>query len=172
MHAKRILVVGSGGTGKSTPSRRLGVPWDIPVIHLDQHFWSPGWIEMPQESWRQTVNELISQPRWIMDGNYAGTLDLRIPAADVILFLDLPRHVALSRVMWRRIRWHHRHRPDITPGCSERISWEFLRWVWAYPRQGRARVSAALDEADAWARVVRLRSPREVRQWLARQLPP
>ncbi|KPM54126.1 adenylate kinase [Frankia sp. R43] len=172
MDAQRVLVVGSGGAGKSTLSRRLGELWELPVVHLDQHFWSPGWVEMPDDAWREVLTRLLGAPQWIMDGNYAGTLDLRLPAADLILFLDLPRRVTVPRVLWRRIRWHGRTRPDVRPGCPEHVTGEFLAWLWTYPRSGRVRLVTAITEADAWSRVVRLRSPRQVRRWLALEAQP
>jgi adenylate kinase family enzyme len=169
MLAKRILIVGSGGAGKSTLAQALGERVGLPVVHLDRHYWRPGWVETPRDEWRQVVAGLVAQPEWVIDGNYSGTLDLRLPAADLVVFLDLPRRVTIPRVIRRSLRWRSRSRPDMAPGCPERLDRSFLVWLWTYPRSGRARLTAALDDADAWDRVVRLRSPRQVHAWLRAQ---
>src|SRR5688572_30960534 len=77
---KRILVIGSGGAGKSTFARRLGKILSIEVIHLDSIYWRPGWIETPKQEWKKRVEHLIAGDSWIMDGNYSGTLQLRFEA--------------------------------------------------------------------------------------------
>ena len=52
---KKILVIGSGGSGKSTFSRRLGEKLGLPVVHLDQLYWRPGWVETPKVEWVEIV---------------------------------------------------------------------------------------------------------------------
>lgn len=163
---RRILLVGSGGAGKSTLARELARRTGLPVVHLDQRFWRPGWVETPADEWRAEIAALVAEPAWIMDGNYGGTLDLRIPAADLIVFLDLPRRITIPRVLRRWLRYRGRNRPDLGAGCPERMDPGFVAWLWNFPRASRVRLTAAVDEADAWGRVVRLRSPREVRAWL------
>ncbi|MCL9759688.1 adenylate kinase [Frankia sp. AiPa1] len=163
---QRVLVVGSGGAGKSTLAREIARRAGLPVIHLDRHFWRPGWVATPVDEWRAVVAGLVARPAWVMDGNYGGTLDLRIPAAELIVFLDLPRRVAISRALRRWARWHGRTRPDMGPGCPEKMDVSFVRWMWTYPRDSRDRLLRVLDAHGAAARVVRLCSPREVRAWL------
>src|SRR5687768_16103132 len=68
---KRVLVIGSPGAGKSVFSRRLGEITGLPVIHLDQHYWRPGWIEPSKDVWSRQVTELLQRDSWIIDGNYS-----------------------------------------------------------------------------------------------------
>ncbi|WP_248817326.1 adenylate kinase [Frankia sp. AgB32] len=163
---QRVLVVGSGGAGKSTLARELARQAGLPVVHLDRYFWRPGWVATPVQEWCAIVAGLVAKPAWVMDGNYSGTLDLRIPAAELIVFLDLPRRVTISRALRRWARWRGRTRPDMAPECPERVDMAFLRWLWNYPRDSRIRLLRALDRHGAAARVVRLRTSREVRLWL------
>jgi len=58
---RKVLVIGSGGSGKSTVARRLGALLELEVIHLDSIYWSAGWIEMPKDEWRTRVEELLSR---------------------------------------------------------------------------------------------------------------
>jgi adenylate kinase family enzyme len=88
---RRIMVIGSGGAGKSIFSRRLGDVLGIEVIHLDRLHWKPGWAETPKGEWAELVGQLVRGDEWIIDGNYGGTLEVRLGACDTVIFLDLPR---------------------------------------------------------------------------------
>jgi adenylate kinase family enzyme len=104
----RILVLGSPGAGKSTFSRRLGIVLGFPVIHLDAHFWKPGWEKPERKAWIETQRELIaSSESWIMDGNYGSTIEVRLREADTVILLDIPRRVCLSRVFRRRLLYRN-----------------------------------------------------------------
>lgn len=130
---ERVLILGCSGGGKSTFARSLGKATGLPVIHLDQHYWRPGWQQTDKATWRAQVVQLCAQPQWIMDGNYAGTLDLRLLTADAVILIDMPRWRCIVRVLRRAVAWHGRARPDLAPGCPEQFSWELLRFVWAFP---------------------------------------
>ena len=164
---RRVIVIGSGGAGKSTLAARIGARLQLPVIHLDARHWQAGWRSPPPERWRREVETLVARPAWVMDGNYGGTLDVRMAACDTVVFLDLPRLVCLWRVVARTLRHRGRTRPDMAPGCPERWDWEFLRWVWSYPRLRRPDILRRLAALPAGTRVVHLRSRRAVDTWLA-----
>ncbi len=82
---RRVLVIGSGGAGKSTFARRLGDILQIDVIHLDTFYWRPGWVETPKPEWREIVLGLVQRESWIMDGNFSGTLEQRLEACDTVI---------------------------------------------------------------------------------------
>lgn len=167
---RRVLVIGSGGAGKSTLARALGARLGLPVVHLDRLYWRPGWEETPLREWVPTVERILDGEAWVIDGNYGGTLERRLAACDTAVFLDLPRVLCLWRVVRRRVRYAGRTRPDTAAGCPERLSWDFVRWIWRYPEHRRARGVATLAAAEG-VRVVHLRSRREVRDFLD-ALPP
>ena len=164
---ERILIIGSGGSGKTTFAKELAKRTGLPLIHLDQLFWSPGWVPMPDEEWDALIQRLIAQDQWIMDGNYGRTLPMRFAAADTIIFLDLPRLVCTWRIIARSFRYFGRSRPDVAPGCPERLSWEFLVWVWTYPSRRRPDILRRLDSLRAEKQVIILRSARDVDRFLA-----
>ena len=86
----KIVIIGSSGSGKSTLAARLGPILNLPVYHLDRLFWRPGWQETPRDEWRMLQQKLCAEPQWIIDGNYSGTLDVRLAACDTVIWLDLP----------------------------------------------------------------------------------
>ncbi|HKG12138.1 MAG TPA: DNA topology modulation protein [Pyrinomonadaceae bacterium] len=163
---RRVLVIGSGGAGKSTFAERLGGRTGLPVIHLDSLFWRAGWQETPRDEWAARVDELLKGGEWIMDGNYGGTLERRLAACDTVVFLDLPRALCLWRIIRRSMRYRGRTRPDMAEGCHERMTREFVRWVWDYPRTRRPGVLKKLGEMREGQKVFRLRSRREVMRFL------
>jgi adenylate kinase family enzyme len=163
---RRIMIVGPAGSGKSTLARDLGTVLDLPVIHLDAHFWLPGWVEPPLDVWRERVLELVLGETWIIDGNYRDTFDLRFAVADTIVFLDFPRHICLARVIVRSLRSFGRVRPDMAPGCQERLDGAFLRWVWTYPNQRRPAMVRRLEEVEDHMQVIWLRNASDVRAFL------
>jgi adenylate kinase family enzyme len=168
---KRIAIIGSGGSGKSTFARHLGTELGIPVFHLDKLFWRPGWVEMSQPDWRAAQEKLVKGDSWIIDGNHEPTLDVRLSRADTIVMLDYGR----IRCLWRVVRrWqHYRNKPryDRATGCDERLDRAFLAWVWTYPTKGRPRALEAVKRYGGGARFVRLRGPRETQRLLAELSP-
>lgn len=166
--ARRVLVIGAGGAGKSTFARELGARTGLPVVHLDRMYWRPGWIESPKEEFRAALADVLAQPAWILDGNYSGTIAMRVAACDTIVWLDLPRVVCLAGVIERRVRHRGRARDDVGEGCPERLTWEFVRWIWDYPTRNAPKVEALLAHArDDGKRVVRLRSRRAMARALS-----
>ena len=162
----RVIVVGSGGSGKSTFSRELGRVTGIPVIHLDREYWRPGWEETPKDEWKARVADMLEGERWIMDGNFGGTREMRMQAADTIIFLDLPRRVCLYRILKRTLKYYGRSRPDMAEGCLERLDLEFVMWVWNYKHRSRKRLLAELEGLEEKS-VMILRNQRQVSDFLA-----
>lgn len=164
---KRILILGSGGAGKSTLAKKLGERLQIEVIHLDCHYWKPGWVETPRDQWERTVQELLTGDSWIIDGNYRGTLNARYDACDTIIFLDRSRWLCLARILKRRLLHRNATRPDMAPGCPERLDFAFARYIWDYPKHVRPEILKLLRESAATKNVFWLRSEKELEGFLA-----
>ena len=163
---KRVLVIGSGGAGKSTFSRRLGERLGLEVIHLDVEHWRPGWVEPPKDEWARKVVELCGRESWVMDGNFSGTLEQRLAACDTVVFLDLPRAVCVWRVLKRRVMYRDTPRPDMAEGCREQFDLKFLLWVWNFRTSSRPKVLALLEKYAQGKKVVRVRSSAEAEEFL------
>jgi adenylate kinase family enzyme len=162
----RVLVIGSGGAGKSTLAAAVAERTSLPLVRLDALYWRAGWVPTPTREWNALVAELAAGDRWVMDGNYGGTLDVRLARADTVIFLDLPRAVCLWGIVSRWVRYRGRTRPDLAPGCPEQMNWEFIVWVWQYPSRRRGDVLARLGRLRGVS-VVILRSRAAVRAFVA-----
>ena len=169
---RKILIIGPGGAGKSTVARQLGKLLDIKVRHLDRLYWQPGWIASPKDRWLKTVDDLLRQEAWIIDGNYSGTLETRVQACDTVIFLDMPRLLCIARIFKRLMLYRNESRPDMAEGCREHFSFEFIRWVWDYSQRTRPKVIALLQGNSEHKQIFWLRSRAEVERFLQTILEP
>lgn len=168
---KKVIVIGLSGAGKSTFSRRLGEITGIEVVHLDKLHWRAGWIEPAKDEWRKIVEGNLKKESWIMDGNYSGTLALRLEKCDTVIFLDLPRTICTWRVIKRFFLHRKSSRPDMAEGCAEKFDWEFVKWTWNYPKRSKPRVEALLKRFESEKTIIRLKSNCHVGDFLVNYSP-
>ena len=164
----KVLIIGSCGAGKSTLARRLGQRLGLHVIHLDRHYWHPGWQPTPDEVWREVVQGLVQGDRWIIDGNYGGTFDIRFPEADTIIDLDYSTARCLGRAFKRRLLYPFRGRPDMNDGCPERLlALDFYHYILLFRKRARPRIELAYQHYGDGKTIHRFRHPLELERWLA-----
>ncbi len=163
---QRILILGPGGAGKSTLAASLARKLDIPVIHLDQHHWQPGWVNMDENAWNTKVAVLAAGRSWVMDGNYADTLGLRLSIVDLVIVLDTNRFKSIWRAFTRVLGSYGRTRPDMAPDCPERFDREFFVWLWNFPRDTQPEIDAAIEKYVSPQKVVRLKSDAQIAAFL------
>jgi adenylate kinase family enzyme len=156
--------MGAPGSGKSTVARSLGVRLGLPVFHLDQVWWRPGWVEAPAEEFAAEVERLAGLPAWVIDGNFTATIGPRFRAADTVMYLDIASWLSVVRVLVRAVSGWGRVRPDMPAGCAERVDLGFLVFTWRWNRERRVR-SLGLVEGFGGRKVV-LRGPGAVRRFL------
>lgn len=162
---KRIVVLGSPGSGKSTFSGKLSAVSGLPLIHLDQFYWNPGWVVTPEQEWQEKHARLLAQECWIIDGCYKGTLEPRLKAADTAILIDRGRMACIWAVLKRWQKNRGRTRPDMPADCPEKVDLEFLRYIWEF--QGEYR-SILLDSLKRFPGAVYiLHSFREMDDWIA-----
>lgn len=162
---KRIIVIGCGGAGKSTLSRKLSDKLNIPVYHLDKIFWNRGWIQTPQEEFDIKLKSLVNKDKWIIDGNYIRTLDMRVERADTIIFINMSTYLCLYRAIKRRIMYNGKSRPDMAEGCPEGVDFEFFKWILNYNKKIRPEILEKLKKYNDKT-VIILNGKKEVKDFI------
>ncbi len=163
---ERIMIIGCGGAGKSTLARALGEKLALPVKHLDQLFWRPGWIRVSQEEFDSLLQQELEKPKWILDGNFNRTIPLRLEKCDTVIYLDFNRVTCLLGVAKRVICSYGRVRTDMAEGCPERFDLDFLKWIWNFNEKNRSRYYQLLSHRQD-IRVVILKNRRQVNHFLS-----
>jgi len=129
----RIIIVGNNGSGKSFLAKRLADISGLPLVHLDLEFWRPNWEKPPKEEWIKKQMELISEEKWIIDGNHTDTMELRFESADLIIFLDINRFICMASVFIR----NGKKRSDMPQYLEERLDMElfkFYKGLWNFSK--------------------------------------
>lgn len=145
-HTHRIIVIGCSGSGKSTLARALSYRYGLRHISLDRDvFWMPGWTERPKEEAYSRIEALVQEERWVMDGTSPGSLNLRLPRTDLVIWLRPPRWTSLRGAIGRWLRYAGRTRPEMAPGCPEKIDFEFLHYIWTFERLSSPRIEQNLQ---------------------------
>jgi adenylate kinase family enzyme len=161
---RRLLVIGPCGAGKSTLSTALGEKLDLPVYHMDQLNWQPGWVESSKDEIREKLAAIVVKERWLIDGTYGGTLAERLPYADTVIYLDYPIALCVKRLLQRIWTYRGRSRPDMTEGCPERLDIGFLFYLIRWNSGPRLRTEARLKGYEE--KIVRLNSPTKLQRWM------
>ena len=164
--AARVLIIGCSGSGKSTLAQKLSARLGLRYVSMDREiFWLPGWQMRPRPGARARLEAVVATERWIIDGTSPGTLSLRLPRTDLVLWLRPPRRVSLYGVISRWLRFYGRSRPDMADGCPEKIDLEFLRYIWNFEKTESPEIEESLVKYGPAVPVLVLKS-RAATTWL------
>ena len=169
-HHKKILIIGSAGSGKTTLSKKLNKKLSLPIIHLDKYYWRSNWQCVSNDEWEKIIEKFSNQKTWIMDGNYSKTIATRLQYADVVIFLDIPRYICLLRVILRRFKFSsNKTRVDIPQDCKERMSFEFYKWIWNFPKRSRPGILELLESTSKTQKtqVIILKNSTQINEFIA-----
>ena len=169
---RRINVVGSSGSGKSTVGRVLAEKLALPYLELDAIFWRPDWNESPDEEFFADLETALSGGRWVLDGNYSRTVPIKWQHVEAVIWLDLPYWRILWQVISRTVRRSVK-REVLWAGNQESLVKAFFRRdsviYWSLTNLSRVRrgyEAAMASERFSHIRFVRLRSRTEVDAFL------
>jgi adenylate kinase family enzyme len=170
---RRVVVIGTTGSGKSRLAERLGERTGLRVVELDALFWGPGWQPAPVELLRHRVERETRDGDWIVVGNYDSVRDLTWRAADTLVWLDLPFPLVIWQLFWRTLRrsvtkenlWGSGNTESLVRSFFTRQS--ILLYAMKTHRRNRHRFAIATEFLGQEKTVVRLRSAREVERFLA-----
>lgn len=157
--AERILVIGCSGSGKSTLAMALAERLRLTHISMDREvFWMAGWTPRPRPEAIERLRAFVAEPRWVIDGTSPGTLPLRLPRTHLLIWLRPPRYSSLYGVVSRWWKFRGQTRPEMADGCPERLTVEFLRYIWNFEKTQTPEIEAALEKFGADVPVIVLKS--------------
>ena len=167
---QRIVIAGVSGVGKSTLARRIADATGLPYTEIDALFHGPNWV--PRESFSADVEQFTAGVRWVTEWQYRPVRAMLSERADTMVWLHLAMPIALWRVVTRTIRrsvtreelWNGNVEPGMWDAVTNREG--IIRWAVAGQRKYKLHIPTAEAEYPH-LQVVRLRSQREVEQWLA-----
>lgn len=158
----RVLVWGCSGSGKSTFARELCRITGLPHVSLDAHFWQPGWVESERAEFRARMAPILASENWVLDGNYTSALEgAQVPRATHIFLFDLPRWRCLAGVIGRIAGSYGRVRPEMAPGCPEKVDFTFFRYIWEFRAKQQPKLLALMQALRPAQRVETFRSRSE-----------
>jgi adenylate kinase family enzyme len=169
---RRINVVGTSCSGKTTLARELARRLDVPHVELDALFWGPNWTPVPTDDFRSRLASALEQDRWVADGGYATVRDITWGRVDTVIWLDYPMRTVLAR--WaRRTVARIRSREEFWPGTGNRESIRkalrrdgLIWWILGTHHRRRRSFGAAMRSRSD-LRWIRLSSPAAADRWLA-----
>lgn len=165
--ANRILVMGCSGGGKSTLSQQIAARFGFAYVSIDRDvLWLPGWVERDKQEQRAIIVAMVQEERWILDGTNPSTFDVRLPRADFVIWVRMPRLLCIWGAISRWVKWMGRTRPEMAPGCVEKVDWQFLRFIWTFEEKFAPRVLAGLLRYGSDVPILQLSSRRQMRQLL------
>ncbi len=164
----KIAIIGNAGSGKSTLAYKLHAITGIPLYHLDQYFWKPGWQEPDRDEFEIIHNELCDKPTWIIEGVALRLFHYRIRQADIVIFLDIPTYRCLYRVIKRALINYGKVRPTSAPGCHERgPDRKFLKFMLSFNATRKQYAVSLMDFYSNEKKIFVAKNQREVQALIA-----
>lgn len=160
MPARKIMVIGCPGSGKSRFSRLLAERIGLPLYHLDMIYWKSDRTTVPREEFKQRLSEILSKDCWLIDGNYGSTMEMRLSECDTVFFFDYPTELCISGIKER----FGKPRPDM-PWTETEEDPEFIEFISNFNKESRPKI-LALFEKYPTKKVVTFRSREETDQYL------
>lgn len=174
---KKINVVGTSGSGKSTFSKRLSQILNIPYLEMDKIFWGPNWYWPSDEEFFGKLKQALQADAWLLDGNYTRTIPIKWEKVEMVVWLDYPFAITLLRALKRAIRraWTQE---ELWEGTGNRESFRksffskdsIILWTIKTHHQVRKKYENNMqDPKYSHIKFVRLKSDAEVEFFLAQQ---
>lgn len=160
MIGKKVIIIGSPGSGKSTFARSLHEITDIPLYHLDMLYWNADRTTVPKEVFRERLDQVMKNDAWIIDGNYNGTMEVRLQKCDTVIFLDYPCNVCVAGIKSRI----GKVRSDI-PWVEHELDRDFLSFVIDFEKESKPKI-LGLFEKYPEKTVITFHSRDEAEQYL------
>lgn len=144
---KKVLIIGTNGSGKTTFARKLAEKTSLPLVHLDKLYWRDNWTHATNEEFDILLEEALKNDSWIIDGNISRTLPRRLECCDTVIYFDFPAAVCVFGALERSIKNYGKSRSDMGGYCPEKLNFRFLKSVLLFNKNNRKRFESMLAAA-------------------------
>jgi len=158
---QKVIVIGCPGAGKSTFSRRLRDETGLPLYYLDMLWHKPDRTNIPREEFDAKLSVILKNPRWIVDGNYLRTMEMRMEACDTVFLLDYPLEVCLEGAASRvgTVR-------EDMPWVEKEFDEEFRQWILSFRDDQLPKVYELIEKHRGHVNAVIFKSRAEAEEYL------
>ena len=165
--SKKISIIGGSGTGKTTLAENLSKELKLPVYHLDGIHHLENWKIRDKDERDKIILEKVAEQEWIIDGTYRSTLKQRLQNSDFIIYLDYSSIAQVKGALGRFIKNRGKEKREI-PGCKEKMSLDFLLWVWNWRKDKREVVIESLKKVET-EKVIIFKNRRQLNKWYKKE---
>lgn len=158
---ERVIIIGCAGAGKSTFARGLRDVTGLPLYYLDRLWHRPDRTTVTRAEFDAGLEEILRRDRWIIDGNYRRTLEVRLRACDTVFLLDMPLEVCLAGAAARI----GKRREDL-PWLETEFDEEFRQWILHFPERNLPELYETVERYRQGRRTVVFRSREETETYL------
>lgn len=155
------MIIGCPGAGKSTFARELKDKTGLPLYHLDMIWHKPDRTNISKEEFDAKLAEIVRRDRWIIDGNYQRTLELRLKECDTVFLMDYPLDICLSGAESRI----GEKREDL-PWLETEFDEEFKRWIIDFPQNELPDIYKLINKYKDEKNIVIFKSQKEAGDYL------
>ena len=161
---KKVIIIGCPGSGKSTFARKLRDKTGLPLYHLDMLYWNEDGTTVEKDVFLERLRSVLSEPSWIIDGNYLSTMEMRLKECDTVFFLDYPADICLKGISDRK----GKPRSDMPCPTPEDEDGEFVSFVKNFALQTKPQIAELVSKYKS-KRIISFTSREDAEIFLANQ---
>lgn len=169
---KRIVIVGSTGSGKTTLGQNLGQRLGLVHIELDSIFWGPNWTPIEETDFIAQTKSQLSADGWVVDGNYRAVRDMVWEQADTVVWLNYPLPTIFKQ-LFKRTYKRVRNKEVLWNNNVETFREQFLSaeslFIYAIKHRLKSHQYRTRFQDPKFAHLnkIELRSPKQMRHWFS-----
>ena len=172
---KKLIVVGTTSSGKSTLAEHLAIKLKLEYVELDALYWQPNWVGTPNNEFATKVDEATRGERWVVAGNYSRTRPITWPRAEVVIWLDYSLSVIFGRLCKRTLR--RTLTREVLWGTNVERLWphfklwsdeSLFKWLFkTYWRRKREYPQLFAMPEYSHLQVIHFKKPKQTQEWFA-----